>query len=68
MEPIKYQVIGVIHSPFKQAKGTPIQASAAYGVKGQVRYSPNIPPDLATWMASLILSCCITSTWRHRHR
>jgi tRNA (adenine37-N6)-methyltransferase len=47
MEPIKYQAIGIIYSPFKQAKGTPIQATAAQGVKGQVEVFPEYAEGLS---------------------
>ncbi len=33
---ICFKPIGIIHSPFKKTNGTPIQASAADGVKGTV--------------------------------
>ncbi|BBB33511.1 conserved hypothetical protein [Thermotomaculum hydrothermale] len=36
MEEIKFRPIGIIHSPFKEMKGTPIQGKAARGVKGTV--------------------------------
>lgn len=36
MEEIRYSPIGVIHSPFKEPKGVPIQPTAAKGVKGSV--------------------------------
>ena len=36
MEEIKYKPIGVIHSPFKKPKGTPIQPSGAEGINGTV--------------------------------
>jgi tRNA-Thr(GGU) m(6)t(6)A37 methyltransferase TsaA len=36
MSEITYQPIGVIHSPFKEPKGTPIQPPGAGGVKGSV--------------------------------
>ena len=36
MDEMKLQAIGVIHSPFKQAKGTPIQPKFAAGAEGQV--------------------------------
>ena len=36
MVSIEYQPIGKIHSPFKTAKGTPIQPSAAKGARGEV--------------------------------
>ena len=33
---IKYNPIGIIHSPFKEPKGTPIQPLAAKGIDGTV--------------------------------
>jgi tRNA-Thr(GGU) m(6)t(6)A37 methyltransferase TsaA len=36
MEPIVYRPIGVIRSPFKEPRGTPIQPPAAAGVEGTV--------------------------------
>lgn len=36
MREIKYTQIGVIHSPFKEPKGTPIQPVAAQGIDGTV--------------------------------
>lgn len=36
MTEIKYNPIGIIHSPFKEPKGTPIQAAAAKGIDGKV--------------------------------
>ncbi|RKY40344.1 MAG: tRNA (N6-threonylcarbamoyladenosine(37)-N6)-methyltransferase TrmO [Candidatus Omnitrophota bacterium] len=35
-EEIKYKPIGIIRSPFKEVKGTPIQPKSAEGVKGKV--------------------------------
>ena len=35
-EKIIYEPIGVIHSPFKKSKGTPIQPTSAKGIKGSV--------------------------------
>ena len=35
-EEIIYKPIGIVHSPFKSLKGTPIQPKAAKGVKGKV--------------------------------
>jgi tRNA-Thr(GGU) m(6)t(6)A37 methyltransferase TsaA len=37
---IKYHAIGVIHSPFKHARGMPIQPSAAKGVIGRIEIAP----------------------------
>ena len=36
MKTIEYRPIGIIHSPFKIPKGSPIQPSAAQGVAGTV--------------------------------
>ena len=36
MDEIKYKPIGIIHSPFKEPKGTPIQTTAAIGIDGKV--------------------------------
>jgi len=33
---VTYKPIGVVHSPFKEPKGAPIQASASVGIKGTV--------------------------------
>ncbi len=35
-ETIKYKPIGIIHTPFKHSKGTPIQASGAKETKGKI--------------------------------
>ncbi|AJC72026.1 hypothetical protein X802_07530 [Thermococcus guaymasensis DSM 11113] len=40
MKEVTYRFIGVIHSPFKEPKGVPIQPSAARGVKGTVEVFP----------------------------
>ena len=36
METVEYRPIGVIYTPFKEQKGTPIQPGAAIGVKGHI--------------------------------
>ena len=36
MEEIVFKPIGIIHSPFEETKGTPIQPEGARGVKGRV--------------------------------
>lgn len=36
MDEIKYHPIGIVHSPFKEPKGTPIQPTAALGIKATV--------------------------------
>ena len=40
MKEIKYNPIGIIHSPFIQPQGTPIQPSAAVGIEGTVEVFP----------------------------
>jgi tRNA-Thr(GGU) m(6)t(6)A37 methyltransferase TsaA len=40
MNDIKYKPIGIIHSPFKEPKGTPIQPPGAKGIKGTVEIFP----------------------------
>ena len=40
MDEIKYQPIGVIHTPFKEPKGTPIQPAGAKGIRGTVEVFP----------------------------
>jgi tRNA-Thr(GGU) m(6)t(6)A37 methyltransferase TsaA len=43
---ITYKQIGIIHSPFLEPKGTPIQAAAAAGIKGSVSLYPEYTPGL----------------------
>ena len=40
MEEIRYRPIGVVHSPFKAPRGTPIQPTAARDVEGTVEVFP----------------------------
>ena len=40
MEPIVYHSIGVIHSPYTETAGMPIQATAAIGVAGTIQLDP----------------------------
>ncbi len=40
MPEIRYMPIGVIHSPFKDIKGMPIQTAGARGVAGTVKIEP----------------------------
>lgn len=46
IEPIIYQPIGVIRSPFKAPEGTPIQPAGAKGVVGQVELLPEYKEGL----------------------
>ena len=45
-ETICYRPIGVIHSPFKEPREVPIQASAARGVEGTVEVFPEFEEGL----------------------
>lgn len=40
MDMVEYKPIGVIHSPFKEPKGTPIQPAGARGIGGSVEVFP----------------------------
>ena len=46
MNEIKYKPIGVIHSPFKQPKGVPIQPAGAQGIDGTVELFPEYTEGL----------------------
>ncbi len=46
MDEIKYKPIGIIHSPFKEPKGTPIQPAAAKGIEGKVEVFPEYAEGL----------------------
>jgi len=46
MDEITYKPIGVIHSPFKEPKGTPIQSAGAVDVEGTVEVFPEYADGL----------------------
>jgi tRNA-Thr(GGU) m(6)t(6)A37 methyltransferase TsaA len=46
MEQITYSPIGVVHSPFKDAKGTPIQPAGAKGILGSIEILHQFVPGL----------------------
>ena len=46
MNEIKYRPIGIIYSPFKEPKGTPIQPTAAKGINGKVEVFPEYADGL----------------------
>jgi tRNA-Thr(GGU) m(6)t(6)A37 methyltransferase TsaA len=46
MDEITYKPIGVIHSPFKEPKGTPIQPAGAKGTGGRVEVFPEYAEGL----------------------
>jgi tRNA-Thr(GGU) m(6)t(6)A37 methyltransferase TsaA len=43
---VQYTSIGVVHSPHKEPRGTPIQPSAALGIQGTVEILPQYVPGL----------------------
>ena len=47
MDKIEYHPIGVIHTPFKEPKGAPIQPRRSGGAKGQVEVFPEYAEALA---------------------
>jgi len=49
MEPVTFTPIGVIHSPHEEPAGTPVQPTAARGVRGTVE----VLPELATGLRDL---------------
>jgi len=46
MNEIEYKPIGVIHSPFKEPKGTPIQSAGAKGINGLIEIFPDYAEGL----------------------
>lgn len=46
MDEVKYKPIGVIYSPFKEPKGTPIQPAGARGIGGTVEVFPEYAEGL----------------------
>ncbi len=40
MKPVTYKPIGIIRSPFRETRGTPIQPAAGKGVRGHVELFP----------------------------
>lgn len=46
MKEIRYTPIGVVHSPFKDVKGMPIQTAAAKGIGGTVELRPEYEEGL----------------------
>lgn len=47
IDPVSYQPIGVIHSPFSEVEGMPIQPAGALGVSGSVEIFSEYQPGLA---------------------
>lgn len=46
MESVTYEPIGVVRSPFREPRGTPIQPPAAAGVEGTVEINPALVDGL----------------------
>jgi len=46
MNEIKYKPIGVVHSPFKEPKGTPIQPAGAKNIDGTIELFPEYAEGL----------------------
>lgn len=46
MKKIEFQPIGIIHSPFKEQKGTPIQPKRGKGVSGYIEIFPDYKKGL----------------------
>jgi tRNA-Thr(GGU) m(6)t(6)A37 methyltransferase TsaA len=46
MNDIRYKPIGIIHSPFKEPKGTPIQPAGAKGIDGTAEIFPEYAEGL----------------------
>jgi len=46
MKKIVYEPIGIIHSPFKDIKGTPIQPTGAKGIAGTIEIYPEFAEGL----------------------
>ncbi len=59
MKPVNYKPIGVIHSPFKESKGTPIQPAAAENAEGVVEVFPEYVEGLkdVDGFSHIILLC-----------
>jgi tRNA-Thr(GGU) m(6)t(6)A37 methyltransferase TsaA len=46
MNQVIYKPIGIIHSPFTNTEGMPIQPQGAHGIKGHVEIFPEFSPGL----------------------
>ena len=57
MREIKYTPVGVVHSPFKDVKGMPIQTVVAKGVGGTLEIEPQYQDGLKDleWFSHIIL-------------
>jgi len=46
MNEIKYKPIGIVHTPFKEPKGTPIQPASGRGIEGEIEVFPEYTEGL----------------------
>ncbi len=46
MNSITYNPIGIVHSPFKEPKGVPIQTTASKGIRGTIEVNPEYTEGL----------------------
>ncbi len=71
VEEIKFEPIGIIHSPFKEPAGTPIQPPAAGDVEGEVeiysRYTGGLK-DLDGFSHIFLIFYFHLSRWRGLHQ
>jgi tRNA (Thr-GGU) A37 N-methylase len=64
MAEIKYSPIGIIHSPYKEIEGMPLQPCGAIGVAGTVEIN-NVPPYGCLRKVSFRVSRLCLSPLRH---
>ena len=67
MEEITYRPIGIIHSPFKEPRGVPIQSAAAGEVEGTIEilaeYAEGLEDVAGFSHIILIYHCHLTGQW-----
>jgi len=67
---IVYEPIGIVHSPFKEAKGTPIQPSRSENAEGSVEIHQQFVDGLRDLdeFSHIVLLCHLHKTRKHRLR
>jgi tRNA-Thr(GGU) m(6)t(6)A37 methyltransferase TsaA len=65
---IEYRPIGLVHSPFKDTEGMPIQPSRAKGIRGTVEILPDFVEGLADLdgFSHIVLLCHLHEAGPHR--